>query len=175
MGRWRIVGWSAAVLILALPLVAMQFTDEVNWDAADFAFAAVLIAGIGIAFELAARRSGSTVYRVAVAVALGAAFLLIWINAAVGIIGAEDNPANLMFGGVLAVGLVGALIVRFRPDGLVHALLATALAQIIVGVIALIYGLGLPHSQPAEILGLSGLFAGLWLMSARLFRKAARG
>ena len=169
------VAWSAAALMLVLPLVAMQFTDEVNWDAADFAFATVLIVGTGIAFELAAKRSSSTAYRAAVAVALGAAFLLIWVNAAVGVIGSEDDPANLMFGGVLAVGIVGALIVRFRPDGLAHALLATALAQAIVGVIALMYGLGLPHSQPAEILGLSGLFAGLWLMSAWLFRKAARG
>ena len=35
-----------------------------------------------------------------------AAFLLIWINLAVGIIGSEDNPANLMYGAVLLLGLV---------------------------------------------------------------------
>jgi hypothetical protein len=44
-----------------------------------------------------------------------AAFILIWMNLAVGIIGSEDNPANLMYGGVLAVAIVGAFMVRFRP------------------------------------------------------------
>ena len=175
MDRWRIAAWSAAALILALPLVAMQFTDEVNWDAVDFALAAALIAATGIAFELAAKRSSSTTYQMAVGVALGAAFLLIWVNAAVGIIGSENNPANLMYGAVLAVGITGAAIARLRPDGMALALLATAFAQAVVGVVALIFGLGLPHSGPAQILGLSGLFAGLWLMSAWLFRKAARG
>src|SRR5688572_17475229 len=102
MDRWRIAAWSAAALILLLPAAAMQFTDEVSWNAADFAFAAVLIAGTGIAFELAAKRSSSTTYRVAVGLALGAAVLLIWVNAAVGVIGSEDNPANLMYGVVLA-------------------------------------------------------------------------
>jgi hypothetical protein len=175
MDRWRIAAWSAAALILLLPAAAMQFTDEVNWDAADFAFAAVLIAGTGIAFELAAKRSSSTTYRVAVGLALGAAVLLIWVNAAVGVIGSEDNPANLMYGVVLAVGIMGAAIARLRPHGMALALLATAFAQAVIGAVALIFGLGLPHSGPAEILGLSGLFVGLWLMSAWLFRKAARG
>jgi hypothetical protein len=175
MGRWRLVGWSAAALILVLPLVAMQFTDEVNWDRADFAFAAILIAGTGIAFELAAARSSSGAYRAAVGVALAAAFLLVWINAAVGIIGSEDNPANLMYGAVLAVAIIGAAIARLKPQGMTLVLVATALAQLAVGVVALILGLGLPYSGPIEIMGLSGLFAGLWVMSAWLFRKAARG
>jgi hypothetical protein len=173
--HWRIAAWSAATLILVLPLVAMQFTDEVSWDVADFAFAAALIAGTGIAFELAVRVSSNMAYRAAVGLALAAAFLLIWINAAVGVIGSEENPANLMYGAVLAVAIIGAAIARFRPHGMMHALLAAALAQAIVGVIALMFGLGLPHSGPGEILGLSGLFVGLWLISAWLFRKAARG
>jgi hypothetical protein len=80
-----------------------------------------------------------------------------------------------MYGAVLAVGIMGAAIARLRPHGTALALLATAFAQAVVGAVALKFGLGLPHSGPAEILGLSGLFAGLWLMSAWLFRKAARG
>ena len=47
--RWRIAGWAAAALILLLlPLVAMQFTDEVNWDVADVAVAGALLVGVGI-------------------------------------------------------------------------------------------------------------------------------
>ena len=58
------------------------------------------------------------------------------INLAVGVIGSEENPANLMFGGVLAVGIVGAVVARFRPRGMARALVSTAVAQTTVGVIA---------------------------------------
>ena len=104
---WRIAAWTFAALILLLPLAAMRFTDEVNWDETDFIFAGALIGGPGLTFELAARATANYAYRAAVGVALAAAFLLIWLNLAVGIIGTEDNPLNLMFGGVLAIGIIG--------------------------------------------------------------------
>ena len=91
-------------------------------------------------YELAARKTGNIAYRAAVGVALAAALLLVWINLAVGIIGNEDNPANLMYIGVLAVGTIGAIIARFQPHGMARALFATALAQGLVVVIALIAG-----------------------------------
>jgi hypothetical protein len=56
-----------------------------------------------------------------------------------------------------------------------RALFATALAQALVATIALIAGLGLPWSGPAEILMLNGFFIALWLTSAWLFWKAAPG
>ena len=120
-------------------------------------------------YELAARMTGNTAYRAAVGVAVAAGFILVWMNLAVGIIGSEENPANLMFGGVLAVGIIGALIARFQPYGMARALVATALAQALVAVIALIAGLGY---TPLVIL--TGFFVALWLTSAWLFRKAAR-
>ena len=113
-------------------------------------------------------------YRYAVGVALVAALLLVWINLAVGVIGTEDDNANLMYVGVLAVGIIGAIIARLRPPGMARALFATALAQALVAVIALIFGLGLPWSPPVEILGLNGFFVALFLGSAWLFRNAAR-
>src|SRR5688572_8042949 len=61
------------------------------------------------------------VYRFAVGVALAAALFLVWMNLAVGLIGTEDNPANLLYGGVLAVGIIGAIIARFRPHGMARA------------------------------------------------------
>jgi hypothetical protein len=172
--RWRIAAWGTAALMLLLPLFAMQVTDEVDWDVADFAFAGVLIVAVGVAYELTVRMTGNTAYRAAVTVALAAAFILSWMNLAVGIIGTEDNPANLMYGGVLAVGIIGAVIARFQPDGMARALFATALAQALVAAIALIAGMQSPVSPAAEILGLNGFFAALWLISAWLFRKAAR-
>jgi hypothetical protein len=164
--RWRIVAWSAAAVLLLLPLVAMQFTDEVNWTAADFVVFGAMLAAAGGAFELAARMTRNAAYRAAVGVALAAAFLLVWANGAVGIIGSEDNPANLMFGGVLAVGLVGAAVARFRPPGMARALVATALAQALVAVIAAASGAG-------YIFVATAFFGALWLASAWLFRRAA--
>ena len=175
--RWRIAAWAAAVaLILLLPLVAMQFTDEVNWGLADFVVAGALLFGAGLTYELVARTRANIAYRAAVGVAVAAALILVWGNLAVGLIGTEDNPANLMYIGVLAVGIIGAIIARFQPHGMARALFATALAQALVAVIALIAGMQHHRgSSVAEILMLTGFFAALWLISAWLFRKAARG
>ena len=119
--------------------------------------------------------TGNTAYRAAVGVAVAAAFLLIWINLAVGIIGSEDHPANLMYGGVLAVGIIGSVIVRFQPQGMMRALVGMALAQALAAVIALIFGWGSGGANwPQVIVVLNGFFAALWLGSAWLFRRAAR-
>jgi len=173
--RWRIAAWTAAALLLLLPLFAMQVTDQVAWDVADFALFGALLVGAGVTYELAARKTGNTAYRAAVGVALAAAFILVWISLAVGVIGTERDDANLMYGGVLAVGIIGAIIARFQPDGMARALFATALAQALVAVIALLAGLGSPWSGPGEILILNGFFVALFVGSAWLFRKAARG
>ena len=119
--------------------------------------------------------SNNTTYRFAVGVALAAGFMLVWLSLGVGIIGRDGDPANVMYFGVLAVGVVGALAARFRPRGLALALFATALAQTLVGVIAIFGGLGRPYSGPLELLGLNGFFAALFVGSAWLFRRAARG
>ncbi len=120
--------------------------------------------------------TGNTAYRAAVALALAAALILVWMNLAVGLIGTEDNPANLMYGGVLAVGIIGAIIARFRPHGMARALFAMALAQALVPVIALI--IGKPQVTSVEVilgvLVVNAFFVMLFLGSALLFRLAAR-
>ena len=115
-------------------------------------------------------------YRAVVGVALAAAFILVWVNLAVGVIGTSGDPANLMYIGVLAVGIIGAIIARFRPLGMARALFATALAQALVAMIALIIGLGSPWSPPGVlgILILNGFFVALFVGSALLFRYAGR-
>ncbi len=174
--RWRIALWGMAALLLLLPLLAMQFTDEVAWDLADFAIFAAMLVGACGTYELAARMTGNPAYRAGVGVALAAAFALAWVNGAVGIIGNEDDPANMMYGGVLVVGILGAVLARFRPHGMARAMVATAFAQAVVAVVALIAGWGSTGpSWPRDILALTGFFVALWLGSALLFRKAARG
>jgi hypothetical protein len=116
-----------------------------------------------------------TAYRAAAGLALAAALMLIWLSLGVGIIGRDGDPANAMYFGVIAVGLIGAIIARFRSQGMAWTLLAMALVQALVTAIALIARLGLPYSGPAEILGLNGFFIALFAASAWLFQRAARG
>jgi hypothetical protein len=163
----------ATAFILLLLLLVTQITDEVVWDLADFAVAGALLFGAGLMYELAARKTGNFAYRAAVVASLAAAFILVWVNVAVGIIGDEGDLANLMYIGVLAVGIIGAIIARFQPHGMARALFATALAQALVAVIALIAELGSPLSGPGEILILNGFFIALWVGSALLFRRTS--
>lgn len=151
--------------ILLVPLLAMQFTSEVAWNLADFVVAGILLFGAGLTYELIARKADRFAYRIAVGIAVAAALLLIWINLAVGIIGDEGNPANLMYIGVLAVGIIGAVVARFQPRGMAHALVATAIAQCLVALIALFTGLG-------YTIVVTAIFVTLWLLSAWLFRKS---
>jgi hypothetical protein len=82
-------------------------------------------------------------------------------------LGSERNPANLLFGGVLAIALIGALVARFRPQGMARARLATAAAQGAMALYALFGGY-------AEVTLHIGMFVIPWLLSAQLFKKAAR-
>ncbi|HVK32933.1 MAG TPA: hypothetical protein VM845_10560 [Burkholderiaceae bacterium] len=164
---WHPRLWAGAAGLLALPLVAMQFSDEVRWSGGDFVFAAAMLAAACGAYELGARLSARTSYRAAVAVAVLASFALVWINLAVGIIGGEHNPANLMFFGVVALALAGALVARGRPRGMAVAMAATAAAMAAVAVIILGAGWN------AEAWVLSACFVVPWLVAAALFRHAA--
>jgi hypothetical protein len=114
-------------------------------------------------------------YRMGLGAAGASAFFLLWVAAGIGIIGADGDRANMMYLGVLGVGIIGALIARFRPLGMARTLVAMAVAHAVVGLIALVAQLGEPHSGPLEILGLTGIFIVLFAGSAWLFRQAAPG
>jgi hypothetical protein len=164
--RWRVARWSAAGALLLLPAVAMQFTDEVNWDGRDFLFAAVLIIGAGVAFEFAIRVGRSLGYRTGAAVAIANAFLMTWANAAVGIIGDEGNAFNGVFIVIVLVTLVASAIVRFRPRGLATVMGLAACAQLLAAAAG--------YSQDVRGAVLSCFFVGMWVLAALLFHRAAR-
>jgi hypothetical protein len=92
--------------VLLVPLVAMQFTDEVDWSLADFVFAGVLLGVTGLVLELAARKPGTLVYRVAAA-AIGVAAVVLGE--------ADDAPGLVLFGGLLIVGTVALALRTRRP------------------------------------------------------------
>jgi hypothetical protein len=162
-------------LALMIPLIAMQFTDEVSWSPADFIIMGALLFGTGFTYKMITRNTGKIAYRISVAFALSTGFLLIWVNLAVGIIGSENNPINLFYFGVIAVGIIGALISLFQSEKLVYVMLSMAATQALITVIALTGDLqNSPHSSVAEIVGINAFFIFLFIVSALLFRYAAQ-
>ena len=165
--RWSWAIWGTAAFLLLLPAIAMRFPGSgVDWDARDFTIMGVMFFIACGSYDAVARISDNTTYRAASGIAIVTAFLTVWVNLAAGMLGSERNPANLLFGGVLAIALVGALVARFRPQGMARAMLAAAAAQVAMALYALFGGY-------AEVTLHVGLFALPWLLSAHLFRKAA--
>jgi hypothetical protein len=163
----------ATACLLLIPLVAMQFTSEVVWTLSDFVIAGGLLFGAGLAYVLVARLGNNASYRLGAGVAVAAGLLLIWVNLAVGFIGSENNPANLLYGGVLAVAFIGALVARFRPRGMANAMFAAALAQFIVPLIAASIWKPELNLGMVQVLVLNTIFAGIWVTSGWLFRRAS--
>ena len=84
----RLIGIVLTVaLLLLIPFIAMQFTDEVKWSLPDFVAAGVLLLGTGLLCELVMRKVKKTVYRVLVCGVILLVLLLIWMELAVGIFG----------------------------------------------------------------------------------------
>ena len=76
-----------AGLLLLIPLLAMQVTDQVSWTEGDFVVMGVLLLGAGLTYELIVKREWSIKYRVTVGILIGVLSLLIWAELAVGIFG----------------------------------------------------------------------------------------
>lgn len=166
--------------LLLIPLIGMQFSADVAWTFSDFIFAGTLIFGTGFIYilvtrVLAPRMGDNILYRVAVGFALFTGLFLIWVNGAVGIIGSEDNPVNALYFGVIAVGIIGAFVARFRSQGMVFTMFGMAIAQTLIAAIALVGGFyQSPPSTVFHIIGVNGFFVMLFVIAALLFRHAAQ-
>ena len=164
----------ATALLMLLPLAASLLLEDFNWGVFDFIFTGGLLFAAGLAFDLITRRSGSNVYRAAFAVAIATAAFLFFSNLAVGVIGSDDEPANVMYLGVIAIPVIGAVAVRFRPGGMAWAMFVAAAAQASTIVIALVFGLHTyPESSVLEIFAVNGFFMTGWIVAGLLFRWAA--
>ncbi|MDP2647769.1 MAG: hypothetical protein Q8P35_00790 [Candidatus Yanofskybacteria bacterium] len=168
----RLIVWAIVVALILLIPLAMQFTNEVQWGEA-VAYGVILLVAGGFYELWQWLKTRTRAYRIAFGVGLAGALLLGWVNGAVGIIGSEDNPANLLYGAVFAVGLIGSLISRFKPLGMARTLFAAAFVQMSVPVIALI--VWKPDFSPGVIgvFGINAFFALLFVVSAFLFRHAS--
>lgn len=162
-------------LILLIPLLRNLFVQGWNWDLRGFVFVGsigTLLFSAGLTYQMVTRNLGTPAYRAGVGVALVATFLLFWGN---WVQAADDvNPAAVMYFAVPIVGIIGAAIARFRPDGMARALFVTALVQALVLVIALM--IRDPQVTPwtaAVLRGFGGnaFFVMLFVASALLFRR----
>jgi len=160
--------------ILLVPFIAMQFTDEVNWSLFDFILMGCVLFGVGLAYELFARRSKKVTYKVAFGIGLVTAFLLFWVNGAVGIIGNEGQPANMLYVAVFIVGFLGSIMSRFRPRGMARTLFTAAVVQVLVPIAALIFWPQVSWGEAGmfRVFVLNACFATLFVASALLFRQA---
>jgi len=166
---YRLIGWGGAAALLLLPLVT-----RAPWTAFDYLLAGGAMAAIGVVVELSVRTSGSLFYRAAAGLAALTAVMLFLVNGAVGFLGDEDNPANLVFVIVLAIAVLGCVIAQFRAAGMAWVMFATAAAQVIVGVVALSLGWAAPGNAGLyEVVMGTTMFTSLWVIAGALFRRAA--
>lgn len=146
-----------------------------NWDLLDFAVAGGLLASVAGAFVLAMKVSAHPAYRAAMALALLAGLAIVWVALAVGIIGA-GGPADLLYAGILALGLAGASVSRLRPRGMAFTVFAMAAAAAGVGVIAVLVTARDGFGQEVRVvLVFNALLVAAFSVSGLLFRRAAKG
>lgn len=159
--------WFGAALVFSLPLIASLLSSEMNWSFADFALFGAMVFGVCAMYELGMYISSNRAYRLGFALTLFGMFVLVFVNLAVGIIGSEDNPANLAFFGIPLVGVTGALLSRFSARGLARTLSVMAISQVSAAFLA-------PASDLMLMALVTGVFTTLWLAAAQAFRVAAR-
>lgn len=154
--------------LLILPLVASQVVEGWDWKPGTFVFVYVLFFGTGMAYAQIASRMAAWSYKAGVGVALLAGFALGWSNM-VHVAGSE-NPANLLYFSVLAVGVVGAWLARLQAPGLSYTLFAMAGTLILI---ALMLPSGAPPDLARNMAIGHGVWAALFAVSGLLFRQTS--
>ncbi len=77
----------STVLLLIIPLIAMQFTNQVNWTPSDFIVAAILLLSTGFAIDFVIKKVRTKKYRITLSAIIVVMLLLVWAELAVGIFG----------------------------------------------------------------------------------------
>lgn len=158
--------------ILIAPLIATFASPEFNWSPTDFLVMGTIIFCAALFFEFVSRKGNSTLYRIATLIAVITGFLLLWVNMAVGVIG-EDNPANLLYLGVILIGLVGVFAARFQAHKISRVLLGMAILQVLIPVAAYIFWPADFSPGFIKVFHINAVFALLWMFSALLFERAS--
>lgn len=159
-------------VLLLIPFIGNRTIEGWNWTWSDFVFAGLVIVGVCLAYEFISRRSNSTVYRAAVALGLLTGFLVLWVTAAVGIIG-EDNPGNLLYLVMLMVGFLVALKLRFEPKRMPFLLFFLAAVQMLIPTVSVFVWPDDFAPGVLRVLVLNAGFATFWIASGLLFQLSA--
>jgi hypothetical protein len=168
--------WAIVLLLILLIPLTMQFTNEVQWNEA-IAYSIILVAVGGIYELWQWLKRQKITYQSALIIGLMTALFIGWVNGAVGIIGSENNSANLLYGTVFIVGLIGSIISRFKPLGMARTLFVAALVQLLIPVFALYIWPAKTSWGEAGVIGvfvINSIFAILFVVSAMLFRRAGK-
>ena len=159
-----------ALGLLMAPLGASRVVHGWNWPPRAFVLAYVLFFGTALAYALIARRMGSWAYKAGVGSALAAGFVLGW--ASMVHTSESENPLNLVYFAVLAVGGVGAWMARLEARGMARALLAMAAVLAVVALIAVLSWDAPVGPAPNQVF-LRGVCAAVFVASGLLFRRAS--
>jgi len=161
-------------VVLLIPLWGVLFVDGWNWPWQAFVRWGAIVFSFALTYQLVVRAMRNWAYKFALGLAMVTAFVLTWTNF---VLMADANVANAMYFGVPIIAFVGAAIARLRASGMAVALLVTAIAQMLVPVIALVFlkthlatGGG---GDGGGVVGLNHVFIVLFATSAWWFRRAA--
>ncbi len=173
----RQIVWFVILVLILLILLIIQFkpfVGEVQWNEV-FAYSIMLLV-VGGAYELWQwLKKQNKMYRFAFSIGLMSIIFLGWVSGAVGIIGSENNPVNLMYWAVPTVMIIGSFVSRFRSKGMSYTLFSTALVQFLVPVMALIISSEVSWGN-AGVIGvfiINFIFVTLFAGSSWLFRQSS--
>lgn len=160
--------------LLLIPFGAMQVFSEMNWSMGDFLIMGMLIFFVSMGYQLFTDLIQTQQHRFGVVLAFATAFLLLWINLAVGMIGNESNPANLLYYFVIAVFVVGGALSRLKRISISRVFFITAGVHACVPLIAYLLWKPPLTIGLVQVVGINGIFVLLWLVSGMLLRDAHR-
>lgn len=160
-----------ALVLLMAPLVASRVVEGWNWGPAAFVFTYILFFGTGMAYALIARKMNAWTYKAGVGLALTAGFVLGW--ATMVHLSETENPLNLVYFGVLAVGAGLAGVARLEAPGMARAMFAMAASLALAWVITQVLSSATAAGPVWNIGVMHGLFVLLFAAAGVLFQRAS--
>jgi len=163
----------APLAVLIIPLVGHLTVEGWNWTWSDFVVAWVILAlTTGFLRVLMTRRWSSLAYKAGAVLAVGAGFLIFWVNLAVQIIG-DENPGNLLYFLTLAGGLVGVARSRCEPANLARVAFGMAAVLLVIPAVSVLFWPTDFNPGYLKVQILSVCFALVFAGSGLLFGRAA--
>ncbi len=166
-----------AALLLVPPLLGSYFVEDWNWAPGAFVVLGILLFGMGFTYQLITRNRDAIAYRVALCLTFGASFGLTWSSF---VQMADVTTTAAMYFVVPIVCGIGAIVARFKPNGMARALFAAALTQALIWSVALMMLITrkpqVASWTPPEWRGFGGnaVLVMVFIGAALLFRKAGR-